>query len=103
MAAVQDLIRQTRLLEIVGDTIRVRAKGVAFGAIAVVENVDGESSTARVAELNRDIASLQVFTGGKGLSTDATVQFLGRPFEVTYSDNILGRIFRWSGEPYAET
>jgi V/A-type H+-transporting ATPase subunit B len=99
MAGIQDLIRQTRLLEIVGDTIRVRAKDVAFGDIAVVENVDGETSTARVVELDRDIASLQVFTGGKGLSTDATVQFLGRPFEVTYSENILGRIFRGSGEP----
>jgi V/A-type H+-transporting ATPase subunit B len=94
MTAIQDLVRQTRLLEIVGDTIRVRAKGVAFGDIAVVENVDGEISTARVVELNRDMASLQVFTGGKGLSTDARVQFLGRPFEVTYSENILGRIFR---------
>jgi V/A-type H+-transporting ATPase subunit B len=99
MTAIQDLVRQTRLLEIVGDTIRVRAKGVAFGDIAVVENVDGEISTARVVELNRDMASLQVFTGGKGLSTDARVQFLGRPFEVTYSENILGRIFRGSGEP----
>jgi len=77
MAGIENLVRRTRLLEIVGDTIRVRAKDVAFG----------------------DIASLQVFTGGKGLSTDARVQFLGRPFEVTYSDNILGRIFRGSGEP----
>jgi V/A-type H+-transporting ATPase subunit B len=78
MAGIKDLIRQTRLLEIVGDTIRVEAKDVAFGDVAVVENVDGETSTARVVELDRNIASLQVFTGGKGLSTDATVQFLGR-------------------------
>jgi V/A-type H+-transporting ATPase subunit B len=61
----KDSIRQTRLLEIVGDTIRVRAKEVAFGDIAVVENVDGETSIARVVELNRDIASLQVFAGGR--------------------------------------
>jgi len=99
MAVIQGLIRQTRLLEIVGDTIRVRAKEVAFGDIAVVENVDGEQSIAKVVDLDRDIVSLQVFAGGKGLSTDASVSFLGKALEVTYSENILGRIFRGSGEP----
>ncbi len=99
MNQFQNLLRHTRLLEIVGDTIRVRAKGIAFGEIALVENIDGEKSIARVVDLDRDVVSLQVFTGGKGLSTDATVNFLGRPLEVLYSDNILGRIFRGSGEP----
>ncbi len=95
----QDLIRHTRLEEIVGDTIRVKAEGVAFGDIAVVENVDGEFSIAKVVELSGNLVSLQVFAGGKGLSTDASVRFLGHPQEVVYSDNILGRIFRGSGEP----
>jgi len=94
----QELIRHTRILEIVGDTIRVRAKEVAFGDLAIVENVDGERSLARVVELDHDIVSLQVFAGGKGLSTEAGVRFLGHPLEVTYSENILGRIFRGSGE-----
>ena len=96
---LEELIRHTRILDIVGDTIRVRATGVAFGDLAVVENVDGETSLARVVELDRDLVSLQVFAGSKGLSTDAGVRFLGRSLEVTYSDNILGRIFRGSGEP----
>ena len=96
---IQDLIRHTWLLEIVGDTIRVKAQDVAFGDIALVDNVDGETSIARVVELDRDIVSLQVFAGGKGLSTEAGVRFLGHPLRVTYSDNILGRIFRGSGEP----
>ncbi len=95
----QDLIRHTRLEEIVGDTIRVKAAGAAFGDIAVVENVDGEISVARVVELDGNLVSLQVFAGGKGLSTEASVRFLGRPLEVTYSENILGRIFSGSGEP----
>ncbi len=95
----QDLIRHTRLEEIVGDTIRVKAEGVAFGDVAVVENVDGQFSIARVVELSGHLVSLQVFAGGKGLSTDASVRFLGHPQEVIYSDNILGRIFRGSGEP----
>lgn len=96
---IQELIRHTRILEIVGDTIRVKASDVAFGDIAIVENVDGETSVAKVVELDRDIVSLQVFAGGKGLSTGAGVRFLGHPLNVTYSDNILGRIFGGSGEP----
>jgi len=94
-----ELTRHTRVLEIVGDTIRVKAEGAAFGDLAIVENVDGETSQAKVVALDRDIVSLQVFAGGKGLSTDAVVRFLGYPPNVIYSENIVGRIFRGSGEP----
>ncbi len=90
---VPELTRHTRVLEIVGDTIRVKAEGAAFGDLAIVENVDGETSEAKVVELDRDMVSLQVFAGGKGLSTEAGVRFLGHPQNVTYSDNILGRIY----------
>src|SRR5262245_5148558 len=96
---LSELVRHTRVLEIVGDTIRVKAEGSAFGELAVVENVDGEHSLAKVVGLDNDIVSLQVFAGGKGISTDASVSFLGHPLEVIYSENILGRIFRGSGEP----
>jgi len=95
-----ELTRHTRVLEIVGDTIRVKAEGAAFGDLAIVENVDGETSQAKVVALDRDIVSLQVFAGGKGLSTEAVVRFLGHPPNVTFSGNILGRIFRGSGEPF---
>ncbi|MEY3760729.1 MAG: V-type sodium ATPase subunit [Pseudomonadota bacterium] len=99
MTILQNLIRHTRLLEIVGDLIRVSAQGVAFGDLAMVENIDGEKSLAKVVDIDRDIVSLQVFAGGKGLSTDAKVNFLGHSLDVVYSDNILGRIFRGSGDP----
>jgi len=95
----QELIRHTRLLEIVGDMVKVRASGIALGDLAMVENIDGETSTARVVELEENIASLQVFSGGKGLSTDAQVRFLGHPQEAVYSDAILGRIFNGTGDP----
>ena len=78
----QDLIQTTHVLEIVGDMIRVRTREAALGDLATVENVDGTVSAARVVELDRDIASLQVFTGGKGLSTRAKVRFLGLPMQV---------------------
>jgi V/A-type H+/Na+-transporting ATPase subunit B len=98
MSTIRNLLNHTALLEIVGDLIRVRAEGVAFGDLAMVENIDGETSLAKVVDLDRDVVSLQVFAGGKGLSSDAKVNFLGRPLDVVYSDNILGRIFRGSGD-----
>jgi V/A-type H+/Na+-transporting ATPase subunit B len=96
---LHDLFQTTSILEIVGDMIRVATTEAALGDLALVQNVDGTTSTARVVSLDRGIASLQVFTGGKGLSTRAKVRFLGMPLQVTYSDNILGRIFNGAGEP----
>ena len=95
----KDLYRHTRVLDIVGDILRVRAPNIPLGELGMVENVNGERSLAAVVELNREVASLQLFAGAKGYSTGSTVQFLGNPMQVTYSSNILGRIFRGSGEP----
>lgn len=95
---LRDLNRYTKVLSIVGDIMRVRADRVPVGHLAVIENVNGERSLARVVELDRDKVSLQVFAGGKGFSTGSTVRFLGHPMQTTYSSSILGRIFRGSGE-----
>lgn len=89
----------TRVLSIVGDILKVRAPGVGLGELAIIENWDGEESLAQVIEVRQDEVSLQVFTGGKGLSTDARVRLLGHPAQVTYSDNILGRVFDGGGRP----
>jgi V/A-type H+-transporting ATPase subunit B len=93
------LERHTRVLEIVGDLMKVQAQEIAYGDLAIVENANGRESLAQVIQLNKDIVSLQVFSGGRGLSTRSTVRFLGHPMQVIYSPNILGRVFRGSGEP----
>jgi V/A-type H+-transporting ATPase subunit B len=95
---LNELVEYTQVLDIVGDVCRVQARGIGLGDLAVVENIDGETSTARVIALRADIVSLQVFAGAKGLSTDARVRFLPHGLQALYSDNILGRIFRGSGE-----
>jgi len=96
---INDLVRHTRVLAIVGDILKIRAKNVGFGDLAMVENWDGEQSLAQVIQLEGDEVSLQVFAGGRGLSTDARVRFFGHSMQVAYSPNILGRVFRGSGDP----
>ncbi len=103
----QTLVRYSKILEIVGDIIKVQVPesaynkeaGPRFGDLAVVENTDGSLSLAQIINIKGDTISLQVFKGTKGVSTESAVRFLGHPMETTYSDNILGRVFRGTGEP----
>jgi V/A-type H+-transporting ATPase subunit B len=90
---INQLIRYTRVLSIVGDILTVRARDVGLGDLALVEDSDGNQSLAQVVEIQKEEVSLQVFTGGKGLSSRSRVAFLGKSVEVTYSSNIMGRIF----------
>ena len=99
MADTRGLLRYTRATAIVGDILRIRASDVGLGDMALVETGDGDSSLAQVIQLQDDEVSLQVFGGGKGLSTQATVRFLGHATQVTYSPNVLGRVFRGDGTP----
>jgi len=104
----QTLVRYSNVLEIVGDILKVRipgvgdeetGTGVAYNDLALVEEPGGFRSLARVIRLERDVAALQVFSGTKGLSNRASTRFLGHPMRVTYSTNILGRVFRGDGNP----
>ncbi|WP_108659895.1 V-type ATP synthase subunit B [Acuticoccus kandeliae] len=101
------LISHTLVLSIVGDIIRIRlpnaarsgADSPAFGDLAEVRDVDGRVRLAQVVKLDGDEASLQIFSGSKGVSTRAAVRFLGHPPQVTFSDNVLGRVFGGTGSP----
>ncbi len=99
MSASRDLLRYTRATAIVGDILKLRARDVGLGDMAIVESGDGEESLAQAIQLEGDEVSLQVFGGGKGLSTDAVVRFLGHPAQVTVSPFVLGRVFRGDGQP----
>ena len=54
---------------------------------------------AQVIKLDNDIVSLQVFAGSRGVSTSDEVRFLGHPMQVSFSENMQGRIFDGSGMP----
>jgi V/A-type H+-transporting ATPase subunit B len=79
---IHGLLRYTRVLSIVGDILTIRAEGVAFGELALVENRLGEESLAQVIRLDGDQVSLQVFAGGRGISTGARTRFLGHSVRV---------------------
>ena len=84
----------TKIESIVGNVITVRATGVKYNDLAMVGK-----SYANVIKLDGDLVSLQVFAGAQGVRTDDPVRFLGVPMRVSYSDNLMGRVFDGSGKP----
>ena len=77
----------SRIESIKGNVISVKATDVTYGELAEVNRLD------------EDLVSLQVFAGGRGISTGDEVRFLGNPMRVSFGDSLKGRIFTGSGEP----
>jgi V/A-type H+-transporting ATPase subunit B len=88
----------SKIESITGSVITVKAEGVRYGDLAEVDTAFG-TSLAEVNRLSEGLVSLQVFAGGRGISTGDTVRFLGHPMEVSFSDNLMGRVFNGSGRP----
>jgi V/A-type H+-transporting ATPase subunit B len=92
----------TRTLSIVGEILQIalsrhETSGPSFGDLAEVRDEQGRPRIAQVIKLDGEAASLQVFSGTKGLTTRAKVRFLGHPPDIAFSQNILGRIFGGDG------
>ena len=87
-----------RIESITGNVITVRAKDVQYKELAQINTRFGKS-LAQVNKIDGDVVSLQVFAGGQGVSTGDEVRFLGHEMRISFSDDLLGRIFNGSGEP----
>ena len=87
-----------RIEQVAGNVITVRAEGVAYRELAQVTSTLG-TSLAQVIRLDGDRVALQVFTGGRGIATDAQVRFLNHTMQIPFSEALLGRIFTGSGQP----
>ena len=87
-----------RIESITGNVITVRANGVKYKELAQINTRFGKS-LAQVNKIEGDVVSLQVFAGGQGVSTGDEVRFLGHEMRVSFSEDLLGRIFNGSGEP----
>ena len=88
----------TKIESIVGNVITVRAEGVRNQDLAEITTSRG-TGYANVIKLDGDLVSLQVFQGAQGVSTGDSVKFLGVPMRVSYSEDLLGRIFNGAGKP----
>ena len=82
---------------IAGNVITVRASGVSYRELAEVTSRQG-TSLAQVIRLEGGRVDLQVFAGGRGISTDAQIRFLGHTMQVPFSQSLLGRVFNGSGQ-----
>lgn len=90
----------TRIDQIVGPVVTLRAKDVSYGELARIRLADGNTTYAQVIKLKGDEVSLQVFAGSKGISTGDEVEFLGEQVRLNFSaENLLGRTFSGVGEP----
>lgn len=87
-----------RIESIAGSVITVKAEGIQYNELAVINTRFGKS-LAQVIKIEQNLVSLQVFAGGRGVSTGDEVRFLGHEMQVSFSDDLLGRIFNGSGEP----
>ena len=88
----------TKIDQVNGNVITVKAAGIAYEELAEISTAQGKS-LAQVIKLEGDEVSLQVFAGGRGISVNDEVRFLGHPMQVTFSENLLGRIFDGAGNP----
>ena len=87
-----------KILNISGNVITVKATDVNYEELAEITSHRGKS-LAQVIKLDGDLVSLQVFAGSRGISIHDEVRFLGHPMQVTFSDDMLGRIFDGAGNP----
>ena len=87
-----------KILNISGNVITVKATDVSYEELAEITSHRGKS-LAQVIKLDEDLVSLQVFAGSRGISIHDEVRFLGHPMQVTFSDDMLGRIFDGAGVP----
>ncbi|MEZ4987866.1 MAG: V-type ATP synthase subunit B [Saprospiraceae bacterium] len=79
--------------------VSIRAKGVHNKELATITYPNGQQSLAQVIAIDGEMVSLQLFGGGFGLASNCQVRFLGRPMQVAFSENMLGRIFSGNGKP----
>lgn len=79
--------------------LTIKADGVHNKELAEVIYPNGQRAFAQVIALEGDQVTLQLFGGGFGVSTNCKIRFLGKPMQVGFSDDMLGRIYSGNGQP----
>ena len=84
----------TKITQVTKATCSLSAPGISYEELAVING-----RLAQVVKINKDIVTLQVFSGTEGIPTNAEVIFMGKPPTLKVSDELSGRIFNAYGEP----
>jgi len=87
-----------RIIQIAGNVITVEAKDVGYSDLAEISSKAGKS-LSQVIRIDRERVYLQVFAGSRGVSTGDKVRFMGHPMRVSFTENLLGRLFNGAGLP----
>ena len=87
-----------KITQISGNVVVLSATGIKYGELAVVTSERGDSF-AEVIRIDGKLVYLQVFAGSGGVSTGDEVRFLGKQMEISFSENLLGRVFDGTGRP----
>ncbi len=97
-----DMIRKYKTIsEISGPLVFVKKiTGVKYGDMVEITLPNGEKRLGNVLELSEGLAVVQVFGSTEGMDISNTVvKFLGHPFEIGVSEEMLGRVFSGLGKP----
>jgi V/A-type H+-transporting ATPase subunit B len=101
-------IHYKNVYEITGDILKIAIPSVHDSKLIVAPRLDelalihtpaGTTLLSQITQLEKDVVTLQVYGSTKGLSMDSSVTLLGHPMMVSYSPNILGRVFNGTGQP----
>jgi len=86
------------IIQIAGNVVTVEAKDVGYADLAEISSRAGKS-LAQVIRIDGEKIYLQVFAGSRGISTGDKIRFLGHPMRVSFTENLIGRLFNGAGLP----
>ncbi|MFK5894636.1 MAG: V-type ATP synthase subunit B, partial [Pseudomonadota bacterium] len=74
--------------------------GIAYGDQVIVTDHNNHKRNGQVVQTSDELITVQVIEGTDDLDLERTwVRFLNKPFEVSLSSDVLGRIFNGMGKP----
>ncbi len=96
------MIREYKTIKEVANPLMVvsQVEGVTYDELGELELPNGQKRRCKVLEVDRDTAVVQLFESAQGINLAQTkVRFLGKPLELSVSEDMLGRVFNGMGEP----
>jgi len=87
-----------KIIQIAGNVVTVEARDIGYRDLAEISSERGKS-LAQVIRIDGDNTYLQVFAGSRGISTGDKVRFLGHAMRISFTEDLLGRIFNGAGLP----